>query len=97
MVTTAILSIWERVLLPAGEALPPEVAGQVLRWDFPEADRRRMEELAERSGAGTITAEERAELEAFSHAAALLTVLHSKARVSLRAARQVPGNGAPAA
>ena len=45
---------------------------------------------------GTLTPDERAELEAYSHAAAFLNVLQSKARSSLRHSVAVSGNGTPA-
>lgn len=92
-----ILSIWERLLQPGAGPLPPEVAGYVLRLGLPEADRRRMGELAGKAQDGTLNPDERAELEAYSHAAAFLTILQSKARASLRSSVPVTGNGAPAA
>jgi hypothetical protein len=97
MPDNAILSIWERVLQSGGGALPAEVASYILRLGLPESDRSRMTDLSEKAQDGTLTEEERAELEAYSHAAAFLTVLQSKARVSLRSAAPVTGNGTPAA
>lgn len=92
-----VLSIWERVIQPGGGPLPAEVAGYLLRLGLPESDRTRVAELSAGAQDGTLTAEERAELEAYTHATAFLTVLQSKARVSLRSPAPVSGNGAPAA
>jgi hypothetical protein len=93
MTTDTILSIWERAI-PAGDALPPDAAREFLRITLASQDRARAAELSGRAADGTLTAAERAELEAFTHAAALLTVLHSRARVALRAGG---GHGLPAA
>jgi hypothetical protein len=86
MADDPILSIWTRLLNPDGQPLPPHMAGYVLRLGFGENDRSRMGELSERSQTGSLTADERAELEAYCHAAAFLSVLQSKARVALRTA-----------
>jgi hypothetical protein len=92
-----ILSIWERLLHPGGGSLPPEVASYVLRLGLPERDRSRMGELSEKAQDGSLGPDERAELEAYSHAAAFLTILQSRARLALRPTAAVTGNGAPAA
>jgi hypothetical protein len=91
-----VLAIWDRILTPAGHTLPPSLASHLLRLGFAESDRARMADLSEKSQAGSLTAEEREELDAYCHAAAFLSVLQSKARVALRA-QPVAANGAPAA
>jgi hypothetical protein len=65
-------------------ALSPEAAEYLLSIEFGESDRLRAEQLAERSEAGTLTAEERAEFEGYLHVGNLLAVMQSKARVALR-------------
>ncbi len=92
MATDTMLSIWDRAI-PGGTALPPEAARELLRITLADEDRIRAAELSAKAGDGLLTTDERAELEAFTHAAALLTVLHSKARVALRAG----DHGIPAA
>ena len=92
-----VLSIWSRLLAPSGQALPPALAGYVLRLGFDNSDRSRMGALSEKSQSGSLTTEEREELDAYCHAAAFLSVLQSKARVALRTSAPVAGNGAPAA
>lgn len=79
-----ILSIWERLLQQGSGPLPPEVASYVLRLGLHDVDRNRMGELAGKAQDGSLDPDERAELEAYSHAAAFLTILQSRARLSLR-------------
>jgi hypothetical protein len=81
-----ILALWGRVVGPNGQPLPAGLAAYVLRLGFDERDRTRMGDLSERAQTGALTDEERAELEAYCHASAFLSVLHSKARVALRTA-----------
>jgi hypothetical protein len=97
MADDPILAIWDRLLNTPAQPLPSGLAGYVLRLGFGDADRVRMSELSEKAQGGSLTADERAELEAYCHAAAFLSVLQSKARVALRAALPVNGHGAPAA
>jgi hypothetical protein len=70
--------------------LSPEAAEYLLSIGFADSDRRRMEELAERSQAGTLTDEEGAEYDSYLHIGNLLAVMQSKARVALR---RKPENG----
>ncbi|MCI0702218.1 MAG: hypothetical protein L0241_14135 [Planctomycetia bacterium] len=97
MADDPILAIWTRLLTPTGQPLPPNLAGYFLRLGFSDTDRSRMGELSEKAQTGSLSADERAELEAYCHASAFLSVLQSKARVALRTALPVSGNGAPAA
>lgn len=92
-----VLSIWSRLVSPSGQPLPPGLAGYVLRLGFDDGDRARMGELSEKAQAGSLSTEEREELDAYCHAAAFLSVLQSKARVALRSHAPVSSNGAPAA
>jgi hypothetical protein len=92
-----VLAIWERLLNTTAQPLPAGFASYLLRLGFTDADRTRMSELSEKVQAGSLTDEERAELESYCHAAAFLSVLQSKARVALRTTTPVPTNGAPAA
>lgn len=96
MPADAVVSIWDRVLTTDGEPLTPEIAARVLRLRLPDEDRDRVGVLSQKAGEGSLSEDERAELEAYTHAAAFLTILQSKARVALRSASPVGGNGAPA-
>jgi hypothetical protein len=63
-------------------SLLPHLAA--LWWHFKEADRARMSELSEKASLGTLTAEERTELEGYVLMGHLLAIAHSKARRSLK-------------
>jgi hypothetical protein len=75
--------IWARLIRAQKSAVSPEVAHYLLSIEFGEADRTRMNELADRSEAGTLTQEERAEFDSYLHIGNLLAVMQSKARVVL--------------
>ena len=66
------------------EPLTLEAAEYLLSIEFPEGDRERMQRLAERSEAGTLTAEEQAEFDGFLHVGNLLAVMQSRARRALK-------------
>lgn len=60
--TTTESAIWGRLLEPAGTALSAEAAQAILKIDFPQSDRDRMHELAEKARKGTLTPKEQAEM-----------------------------------
>jgi hypothetical protein len=75
-----------RTLKPDQADLNPEIARAILKIDFDPEDHRRVDELSARAQKGTLTPEERAELEEYIRADLKLTVLRSKARMSLKRA-----------
>jgi hypothetical protein len=75
---------------PQGEDLSPEAAEYLLAIAFGESDRERMQALADRSEAGTLTEEERTEFDSYLHVGNLLTVMQSSARVALRRKQNEP-------
>jgi hypothetical protein len=81
-------AIWARIVDPQTGGLKSASARSLLDLDFKPADRQRMEELAEKAGAGTLTAQERQEAETYNRVAHLLALLQSKARLSLRTRKQ---------
>jgi hypothetical protein len=81
-------AIWARIVDPDTGGLTREAAQTILELDFNPADRRRMDELAEKAGAGNLTARERTDAENYNRVAHLLALLQSKARRSLRARKQ---------
>ena len=58
-------AIWARLMQAPGDALSPEAAEYLLSIRFAESDLDRMRQLAERSAAGALTDEERAELDSY--------------------------------
>jgi len=66
------------------EPLSSAAAEFLLTIEFPEADRQRMLDLAQRSEEGTLTIEEREEFDGYLHVGNLLAVMQSKARLVLK-------------
>jgi hypothetical protein len=77
-------AIWARLMQAQKDELSSEAAEFLLAINFDEADRTRMQELAERSEAGTLTAEEQTEFDGYLHIGNLLAVMQSKARLALK-------------
>lgn len=82
------LKLWERVIAADDGDLPPELAKAVLGIKFSDADQQRAHELAQKNQAGTITLDEKSELNAFAHVGLIISILWSKARRSLKRAGQ---------
>src|SRR6266700_2535101 len=79
-----IISILRRVIDQTQGSLSKEMAEAILRMQFAESDQRRIEELAEKSEAGTLSDQEGDEYDAFIEASDLLSLWKSKARLSLK-------------
>jgi hypothetical protein len=75
--------ILHRLLEPENANLSAEAARYLLSIDFPEADRERMDVLAEKSQSGELLGDERDELEEYVRIGHVLALIHSKARKSL--------------
>jgi hypothetical protein len=67
-------------------SLSPEAARSFLKITFPKSDQERVAMLLARNQEGGLDMEERAEVEEYLKADAILTVLKSKARLSLKRA-----------
>jgi uncharacterized protein YnzC (UPF0291/DUF896 family) len=76
--------ILSRVIAPENPTFPPDTARIMLTFDFRKEDRERMELLAEKARAGTLTAEEQAEIDCYERVGHFLSLLRAKARISLR-------------
>jgi hypothetical protein len=77
-------AILSRVIEPDLRQLPAGLARRILRWVFPDADRRRMHEPLEKAKANKLTRRERAEAENYERVGHFLSIPKSKARTSLR-------------
>ena len=77
-------SALERLLRPSEGDLPADFARKLLSLDFNEADQSRYRELSARSQLGTLTPDERLELDDLLTANDVLTILHAKAELSLK-------------
>lgn len=76
--------IWTRVIEPEANGLTPDAARALLALGFSERDKSRMDELAEKNREGQLSAEERQELEGYVKVGDVLSLLHLKARKSLK-------------
>jgi hypothetical protein len=83
------LSILSRIIDPDEASLSPEAARSILSLDFAEQDHQRMAELTTRNQSGSLSDDERAELESYSNVSHLLALWQSKARVSLKRDRHL--------
>lgn len=77
-------AILARVVAPDEPTLSPAAAEGILALGFSPADKDRMNALAAKARAGTLTDDEQAEVEAYSHINSLLGILKSKARRALK-------------
>ena len=77
-------SILERLIEPRTGGFSNEHARYILSLDFSAEEQTRYAELSRRNEDGVLTGDEEAELNEFITANALLTILQSKARISLK-------------
>ena len=77
-------AIIARLDLADHQPLSPQAAEGILAVGFSQADQDRMNRLAAKARAGTLTPDESAEAEAYSRIGSLLGILKSKARQSLK-------------
>lgn len=75
--------ILSRVIHPDDGDLPPELAQAVLKLDFCADDRYLMEQLAQKAREGELTEQEQAQLDSFVRVGHFISIMKSKARVSL--------------
>jgi hypothetical protein len=79
--------ILSRLIQPEKSDLRPEVAEYILDLDFRPSDVDRMNELAQKAAAGTLSADESSEIEGYRHIGHFLALMQSKARLSLKRSR----------
>jgi hypothetical protein len=80
------LDIWTGVVAPDDGNMSLDQARAVLQWQFNDAAKQRMVELADRNNQGDLTPSERAELTNYVHVGHVIATLHAKARLSLKRA-----------
>jgi hypothetical protein len=76
-------TILEHVIEPQRGTLPPDLAKHILTWDFPQEDHARYEQLSEKAQDGTLTEDDRRELDDFLNVGDFLAIIQAKARASL--------------
>jgi hypothetical protein len=82
MVTEA--DIFSRLIDASNPTLTPEAAAGILQLRYTKADHARMAKLARKSNHGTLTPKERREFESYVFVGDVLSLLKSKARLSLK-------------
>lgn len=83
--TTIPTRVLDRLLDPVVRCLSPRAARELVSLRADEEAQARVRELAEKCNEGTLSAEERAEYEAYAMAANIVAILQAKARALLRA------------
>jgi hypothetical protein len=76
-------SALERILRPSEGNIPPEFARRILLLDFSDSDQANYQELSQKAQLGTLTDQERLELDDLLTASDVLVILQAKARTSL--------------
>lgn len=76
--------IFSRLIDASNPSLTPDAAAGILQLRYSEADHVRMAELAGKSNEGTLTPDERRELDSYVFVGEVLSLLKSKARRSLQ-------------
>jgi len=76
--------IWARIIQPERNGLSPEAARSLLELTFSAEDVTRMNELAQKNRDGLLTRKERQELADYVRVGDALSLIHLKARKSLK-------------
>jgi hypothetical protein len=85
------MTILNRLIRPERNNLSSTAARAILKIDFDRSDRERMRELSQKARDGTLSRQEKVEIDSYEVVGHLLGLLHSKARRSLKRRN---GNGA---
>lgn len=83
MTTNTGTAILNRLIQPDGDELSAAGANFILGLDFAEFDHARLAELSAKAQSGSLTADERDELNEYLRAGDMLAILKLKARRSL--------------
>ena len=78
--------ILARIFSPGQGGMPAQAAREILGFKLPPRDRDRVNELAAKARQGLLDFDEREELDDYERITALVELMHSKARLSLKQA-----------
>jgi hypothetical protein len=84
-------AIWSRVLEAGSKSLSPALARTIIGLDFDPEDKRRLRRLAAKAREGALTPAEQEQVDNYGRVGSVLSILKSKARVSLR--KRATSNG----
>ncbi len=82
--TVSEAAIFERIVMPDEPGMSNEAAKSILAMGFSSGDRDRMQILAERAREGSLTPDEREEIDSYERVGHYLGILHSKARIAIK-------------
>lgn len=82
-ISTSEAALWGRLFDPTSQELSTDVARYILTLAFPQPDVDRMQELANKARAGTLTLEEQIELDNYERVGHVLSLMKSKARMAI--------------
>lgn len=82
--------ILARVINPEQGGMPAQAAREILDFKLPPRDRDRVNELAVKAREGALRSDERTELDEYERVTAMLELMQSKARLSLKQAGLSP-------
>lgn len=80
--------ILSRIIAARKPELLVRIAAMILALEFPREDRERMNQLAKKAQEGALTREEQLEIDSYERVGSFLSLLQSKARVSLKRAHR---------
>jgi hypothetical protein len=80
---TAILA---RAISPERRPLQREIAQEILEWDFPPEDKKRMAELSAKARAGELSADEEAQIDSYVRVGHIINLMQAKARLAIKRA-----------
>ncbi len=81
------LAILSRVIGPENPEIPSPLARMILKWQFPESDRRRMHDLLDKAKRGALSDAEKEQANRYERVGHLISILKSKSRQSLKPRR----------
>jgi hypothetical protein len=88
MNATARLRILDSLLDPVGQCLTPAVAERIANLPSDPRTQRRLDDLAEKNAAGTLTLRQEAEYKAYVEVLDVIAILQATARKALKSARR---------
>jgi uncharacterized protein YnzC (UPF0291/DUF896 family) len=88
IINSSEAALWGRLFDPSSHEFSADLARYILTLTFPQPDLDRMNELAKKTRAGTLTLEEHIELDNYERVGHVLSLMKSKARRALKKVRR---------
>jgi hypothetical protein len=84
VVATFDTAILTRTIAPVRNHFSPEVADEILHWDFSAEDQREMAALSAKARAGTLSPDEEAKIDSYIRVSHIVNLIQAKARLALK-------------